>query len=260
MRAGVPVPPTVGGGLGGDAALSQELRPPYLLKPVEGQHFAGSFGQKVIVAADADHLVAAWREAKKRRLRHGGAGARAKRAQQHLLALRLHRPQRQPARDGDRDQGAAGPDPLRDERRLPHAAGAACPRARTAAPRERRLPRVRADGVRLRRARRRVQAARGEHSPTRVGRHRDEPLLRIARIAYDDSAARRSPRGAISRTTSRGASWRRTSTSRSRSRAGGAAARAFLSPYLRRRKVRAVLAADDPLPALGVLGYLGSKL
>ena len=29
---------------------------------------------------------------------------------------------------------------------------------------------------------------------------------------------------------------------------------------LRRKKVRAVLAADDPLPALGVFGYLGSKL
>ena len=31
-------------------------------------------------------------------------------------------------------------------------------------------------------------------------------------------------------------------------------------PYLQRHKVRAVFAADDPLPALGVPGYARSKL
>ena len=31
-------------------------------------------------------------------------------------------------------------------------------------------------------------------------------------------------------------------------------------PYLQRRKVRGVFAADDPLPALGVPGYARSKL
>jgi D-aspartate ligase len=36
--------------------------------------------------------------------------------------------------------------------------------------------------------------------------------------------------------------------------------RAFVAPYLQRHKVRGVLAADDPLPALGVLGYARSKL
>ena len=36
--------------------------------------------------------------------------------------------------------------------------------------------------------------------------------------------------------------------------------RAFLSHYLRRNKVRAVFAADDPLPALASLGYLRSRI
>jgi hypothetical protein len=36
--------------------------------------------------------------------------------------------------------------------------------------------------------------------------------------------------------------------------------RAFLSPYLRRRKVASTLAVDDPLPAVASLKYLRSKL
>jgi hypothetical protein len=34
----------------------------------------------------------------------------------------------------------------------------------------------------------------------------------------------------------------------------------FVRPYLQREKVRGVFAADDPLPALGVLSYARSKL
>ena len=65
VRAGVPVPPTVAAD-SEETLRSLELRPPYLLKPVEGQHFAGSFGQKVIVSHTRDDLVDAWREAKAR--------------------------------------------------------------------------------------------------------------------------------------------------------------------------------------------------
>ena len=61
----LPVPPTVAAD-SEETLRSLELRPPYLLKPVEGQHFAGSFGQKVIVSHTLDDLVAAWREAKAR--------------------------------------------------------------------------------------------------------------------------------------------------------------------------------------------------
>ncbi|MFL5934774.1 MAG: hypothetical protein ACJ755_13035 [Gaiellaceae bacterium] len=43
-----------------------DLRPPFLLKPVEGQHFAGAFGEKVLVAQTPDDLVAAWKRTKER--------------------------------------------------------------------------------------------------------------------------------------------------------------------------------------------------
>jgi D-aspartate ligase len=43
-----------------------DLRPPFLLKPVEGQHFAGSFGEKVLVARTLDELTANWKRARER--------------------------------------------------------------------------------------------------------------------------------------------------------------------------------------------------
>ncbi len=61
-HAGVPVPATV-------AAESEEairtagVRPPFVLKPVEGKAFALTFGEKAIVAADVEEAVAAWRKA-----------------------------------------------------------------------------------------------------------------------------------------------------------------------------------------------------
>jgi hypothetical protein len=36
--------------------------------------------------------------------------------------------------------------------------------------------------------------------------------------------------------------------------------RAVVAPYLARKKVRAILAADDPLPALASLAYLRAKV
>jgi hypothetical protein len=36
--------------------------------------------------------------------------------------------------------------------------------------------------------------------------------------------------------------------------------RELVSPYLRRKKVRSVMSADDPLPALAAMRYLRSKL
>jgi predicted ATP-grasp superfamily ATP-dependent carboligase len=43
-----------------------DLRPPFLLKPVEGQHFAGAFGEKVMVAQTLDQLTASWKRARER--------------------------------------------------------------------------------------------------------------------------------------------------------------------------------------------------
>ena len=41
----------------------QLVKPPLLVKPVEGQEFALAFGEKVVVAPDADAAVSAWRRA-----------------------------------------------------------------------------------------------------------------------------------------------------------------------------------------------------
>src|SRR5712691_8538890 len=64
-RSGVPAPPTAAAD-SEQTLRSLELRPPFLLKPVEGQHFAGSFGEKVLVAETVDELVGAWREVRAR--------------------------------------------------------------------------------------------------------------------------------------------------------------------------------------------------
>jgi D-aspartate ligase len=64
-RAGLDAPRTVPADSIG-TLRSLDLRPPFLLKPVEGQHFAGSFGEKVLVAPTKDDLVARWKQARER--------------------------------------------------------------------------------------------------------------------------------------------------------------------------------------------------
>jgi D-aspartate ligase len=60
--AGVPAPRTVLA-TGEQAIRGAGLRPPFLLKPVEGQEFALTFGHKAIVAETMDDAVAAWQQA-----------------------------------------------------------------------------------------------------------------------------------------------------------------------------------------------------
>lgn len=58
--AGVPTPATVHAS--DDQAIRHSgLRPPFLLKPVEGQDFALHFGEKVMVAESVDEAVEKWR-------------------------------------------------------------------------------------------------------------------------------------------------------------------------------------------------------
>jgi D-aspartate ligase len=60
--AGVPAPVTFP--VQDEAALrSTELVPPFLLKPVEGQEYALRFGVKAVVAENAESAVATWRAA-----------------------------------------------------------------------------------------------------------------------------------------------------------------------------------------------------
>jgi len=64
-RAGLDAPRTVEAD-SIETLRSLDLRPPFLLKPVEGQHFAGEFGEKVLVAQSPDALVASWKRARER--------------------------------------------------------------------------------------------------------------------------------------------------------------------------------------------------
>jgi D-aspartate ligase len=259
-RAGVAVPPTVAGD-SEETLRSLELRPPYLLKPVEGQHFAGSFGQKVIVAHTLDDLVAAWREAKKRGF-DTVVQELVPNAHDRISSLFVYI-----GRSGSPLATVTGIKVRQGPIRF----------GTSAVFRTRPEPRVRELGLQL-------LASSGYRGFAQTEFAHDErdgdfKLLEvntrppvwagiamsryfdIARIAYDDLCGAPEPER---RDFEDDVSWsflaKDVHVSLALARRRELSARAFLSPYLRRRKVRAVLAADDPLPALGVLGYLGSKL
>jgi D-aspartate ligase len=62
-RAGVLLPATIAPTAEEDV-LGSDLRPPYLIKPVTGQDFAYRFGEKLWVADDAEAAAGAWRRAR----------------------------------------------------------------------------------------------------------------------------------------------------------------------------------------------------
>src|SRR5712691_6690747 len=64
-EAGIDTPGTVRAE-SAEAVRNAGLRPPLLLKPLEGQEFALSFGEKAFVARDLDEAVAAWKRARER--------------------------------------------------------------------------------------------------------------------------------------------------------------------------------------------------
>lgn len=61
--AGVPAPATVHAE-NEQAIRAAGLEPPFLLKPVEGQDYALTFGSKAVVAESVDEAVAVWKEAR----------------------------------------------------------------------------------------------------------------------------------------------------------------------------------------------------
>jgi D-aspartate ligase len=61
--AGVPAPRTVHAA-SEDAIRAAGLEPPFLLKSVEGQDYALTFGSKAVVAGSVDEAVTVWREAR----------------------------------------------------------------------------------------------------------------------------------------------------------------------------------------------------
>jgi D-aspartate ligase len=62
-RAGVLLPATIAPATEEDV-LGSDLRPPYLIKPVTGQDFAYRFGEKLWVADDVEAAAGAWRRAR----------------------------------------------------------------------------------------------------------------------------------------------------------------------------------------------------
>lgn len=64
-RAGIPVPATTRARTEGEVRASR-LRPPILIKPVEGEEFARAFGEKAFLAENEAQVLAAWRRAEGR--------------------------------------------------------------------------------------------------------------------------------------------------------------------------------------------------
>jgi predicted ATP-grasp superfamily ATP-dependent carboligase len=258
--AGIPLPATIAPA-SEEEIRSSALRPPYLIKPVTGQEFAYTFGEKLWVADDADAAAAAWRRARD----HGFETVVQELipgSQEKIYSLFTYL-----GREGEPLASVVGrkvrQGPLRfgtsaiflvdfDERvleqglRLLRGAGyrgfAQVEFAHDA----------RDDTFRLLEVNTRLPMWAG----VAMSRYFD-----LARLAYDDLCGRRvEPAGTFRDETAwvylAKDAWVGLQMLRRRELGLGG----FLRPYLRRRKVRAVLAADDPLPALASVAYLRSRI
>ena len=258
--ASVPSPATVRA-QSPEAIRSARLRPPLLLKAVEGQEFALTFGEKAFVANDLDHAVAGWKKAKER-----GFDTVVQElipdSHDHVFSLftyigRDRRPlasvvgrkvRQSPLRFGTSAVFAAGHDAEVHElgHRLLRSAGYTG-LAHVELVRDPRDGRLKLLEVNTR-------------PPIWAGIAMG-PELDIARVAYDDLCG---TEPAEERTMTADLTWvylaKDVWVSAQMARRRELPPREFLRHYLRRRKVRAVFAADDPRPALASLGYLRSRL
>jgi D-aspartate ligase len=244
-----------------EAVRNSGLRSPLLLKPLEGQDFALSFGEKAFVARDLDEAVAAWKRAKER-----GYDTILQElvpdSHEHVLSLftyigRSGAPLAtvvgRKVRQGPLRLGTSAvfvsehhPDVHEAGLRLLLSAGyrglAHVEFVRD--PRDGRLQLIEVN------TRLPIWAGIG------MGRELD-----IGRIAYDDLCGQpanpeRTLNGRISWIYGAKDVW--VSAQMARRRELGP--REFLRHYAQRRKVRAVFAADDPAPALASLAYLRSRV
>ncbi len=258
--AGVPAPGTI---LASDeeAIRGAELQPPLLVKPAEGQEFALAFGEKAVVARDVDAAVSAWRRAHD----HGFdtiVQELIPDSHEAVFSLLTYI-----GRNGEPLASVTG----RKVRQGPLRFGT------SAVFEARREPEVEEHGLRLLRH----VGYRGFAHVELVRDPRDGELklvevntrlpiwagvamargYNLARIAYDDLTGRpASPNGMAPD----GVSWvymaKDVWVSAQMARRGELRPRAFLSHYVRRKKVRSVFAADDPLPALASVAYLRSRI
>lgn len=237
------------------------LRAPFLVKPVEGQEFAFAFGEKAIVAADVDAAVAAWQRA-----HEFGFETIVQElipdSHEHVFSLLTYI-----GREREPLAVVTG----RKVRQGPLRFGT------SAVFETRTLPDVEEQGLRLLRhvgyrGYAHVEFARDPRDGelkllevnTRlpvwagiaIGRRVD-----VARLAYDDLTGRAvSPAPRLPD----GVTWvylaKDVWVSAQMARRRELRAREFASHYLRRKKVRAIFAADDPMPALASLAYLRSRV
>jgi D-aspartate ligase len=258
--AGVAAPATFAA-TDAEAIRSAGLRAPFLVKPVEGQEFAFAFGEKAVVAADVDAAVAAWERAHE----HGFETIVQELipdSHERVFSLLTYI-----GRDGEPVAVVTG----RKVRQGPLRFGTSAVFETVA------LPDVEEQGLRLLRH----VGYKGFAHVEFARDPRDEQLkllevntrlpvwaaiaigreVNIARLAYDDlcgepvQPAPRLPDGVTWVYLAKDV-WVSAQMARRRE----LRAREFASHYLRRNKVRAVFAADDPMPALASLAYLRSRV
>jgi D-aspartate ligase len=237
------------------------LQPPLLVKPVEGQEFALAFGEKAVVAPDADAAIAAWRRAQEHSF-DTIVQELIPDSHDFVFSLLTYI-----GRDGEPLASVTG----RKVRQGPLRFGT------SAVFEARREPEVEEQGLRLLRH----VGYKGFAHVELVRDPRDGALklvevntrlpiwagiamsrdFNLARIAYDDLTGRparangAAPDG-VSWVYMAKDVWVSAQMARRRELRPGQ----FLSHYLRRNKVRSVFAADDPLPALASLAYLRSRV
>jgi D-aspartate ligase len=243
------------------ALLEAALNPPLLVKPVErSEEFAVALGSKAISASDLDQAIAVARRARRRGfptivqefvpISHDGVSsllAYIARDGRPLVALTGRRLSAEPLLVGTSAVFTLADEPrvrelgLRllasvDYRGIAHIEFAHDPRD---------------DDFKLLEVNTRVPIWAG------VAMTRD---LDLAGIVYDDLCDRATNSSVVPRD---GVCWtylpKDLWASLQLARRGELGARDFLSPYLRAKRVRAVVAADDPLPALTSLKYFWTK-
>jgi D-aspartate ligase len=258
-EAGVPSPYTVRAD-SPEAILDGGLKPPLLVKPLEGQEFAAALGEKAVPAATVQEAVAAWKRARERGFETVVQELVPDSHEQVYslftyvgreglpLASVVGRKVRQgPLRFGTSAVFASGHDQevhdvgqrllaAVDYRGLAHVEFVRDPR----------------DGL--------LKVIEVNTRPPVWAGIATGPELGIAKVAYDDLCGTTGdPRTMTDQLT-----WiylaKDVWVSAQMARRRELPAREFLRHYLNRKKVRATFAADDPAPAVASLGYLRSRV
>ena len=259
-RAGVDAPRTVEAD-SLETLRSLGLRPPFLLKPVEGQHFAGSFGEKVMVAQDRDRLVAAWKRARERGF-DTVVQELVPDSENKIWSLfaylgRSGRPLATvtgvKVRQGPLHFGTSAVFRTAPQRRVRELGLQLLERAGYKGFAQVEFAYDRRDGdFKLLEVNTRVPMWAGVAMT---------PRFDMARIAYDDLLGRPEPEPVDLQHELWWSFFAKDlAVSLRMARERDLTPGAFVRPYLQRHKVRGVFAADDPLPALGVFSYARSKI